>query len=110
MSKYVLFSIQMWVLTLFVNAGHSGSGVIRNHIDTLTLIQDMFSNQAQKYTSLFADTQGESDKSTGQQEAFKNSIWTNVNKYTKLFLGQTDGMKGKRYRKLGGEKPAEVTH
>ena len=114
MTKYALFSL-VWVLTsTFCNAnyGHpTGSGVIRNHIDTFTLIQDMFTNQAKKYAGLFTDPSSDSENATaGKQEVFKNSMWSNVHKYTKLFLGKTDGKKGKRYRRLGGEKPSEVTH
>ena len=42
--------------------------------------------------------------------AFANGFWSNVNKYGKLFLGKNKGRSGKKYRRLGGEKPAEETH
>lgn len=99
-------------LTLATLQMAAAQGLIRQHIDTLQLIQDMFTNQARKYQTLLDGSFSEDDVNHPEtrDRAQTLSLWHKVHQVGSLLLGQTQPKRARSFRRLSGELPAERLH
>lgn len=82
----------------------------RKHVDTLSLVQDIFMNHIKKYQAFWDGTLfNEEDDAHVETEsrAKRSSLLSKAQTLIDIFKGRDPLQTGKKYRRLGGEMPLE---